>query len=124
MQVEDGKVKWKNFNKRILRENFYVELMENRLSSSGMFSQDLRHWKSSEKNIQQDLQEENIEPASFEDRIIFMPMFNDIDRTRRENSEECFSNSEQVKDYAKKFTQEHWTFLGRGNEKKWYGRSN
>ena len=36
MQIEDGKVKWKNFNKLILTEN-YLELMENRLSSSGIF---------------------------------------------------------------------------------------
>ena len=49
MQLEDGKVKWKTFNKLILTEN-YMELMENRLSSSGIFSQDLGHWKSSEKS--------------------------------------------------------------------------
>ena len=29
MQIEDGKAKWKNFNKLILTEN-YLELMENR----------------------------------------------------------------------------------------------
>ena len=50
MHVEDGEVKWKNFGKLILTENFYLELMENRLSSSGMFSQDLRHFKFSEKH--------------------------------------------------------------------------
>ena len=53
-----------------------------------------------------------------------MSMFNDIDWTRRGNSEQCISNSEQVKNYAKKFTQGHWTFLGLGGEKKWYGKSN
>ena len=39
----------------------------------------------------------------FEDRIIFMSMFNDIDWTKTGNFKECFSNSERVRDYAKKF---------------------
>ena len=39
MHIEDGKVEWKNFNKLILTEN-NLELMENPLSSSGIFSQD------------------------------------------------------------------------------------
>ena len=34
---------------------------------------------------------------------------------------EFFSNSQKVKDYAKRFLQGHWTFLGLGVEKKWYG---
>ena len=50
-------------------------------------------------------------------------MFNDMDWTRRGKSEQCFSNSEQVKNYAKKFSQVHWTFLGLGSEKKWYGNT-
>ena len=33
----------------------------------------------------------------------------------------CVSNSEKVKEYAKRFSQGHWTFLGPGDEKKWYG---
>ena len=50
------------------------------------------------------------EPIEFEwniflghtkDRIIFMSMFNDIDWTEKENHNECFSNSEKVKNYAK-----------------------
>ena len=76
------------------------------------------------RKIQKDLQEQNIEPENFEDRIIFMSMFNDIDWTRRGNSEQCISNPEQGKNYAKKFTQGHWTFLGLVSEKKWYGESN
>ena len=53
-----------------------------------------------------------------------MSMFNDIDWTRTGNSEQCFSNSEHVKNYAKKFTQGDWTFLWPGSEKKWYGKPN
>ena len=49
------------------------------------------------QKIQQDLKDQNIEPKKFEDRIIFMSMFNDIDWTQRGSSERCISNSEQVK---------------------------
>ena len=48
--------------------------------------------------------------------MIFMSMFNDIDWNRRGNEEECISNSEQIRDYAKRFSKEHWTFLGLGDE--------
>ena len=75
------------------------------------------------RKIQKDLQEQNIEPENFSERIIFMSMFNDIYGTRRGNLEHCFSNSEQVKNYAKKFMQGHWTFLGPECEKKWHGQS-
>ena len=44
------------------------------MSSSGIFSQDLRHWISFKKS-QKHLQKQNIEPENFEDRIIFMSMF-------------------------------------------------
>ena len=70
-----GRVTWKNFNKLILSENC-LELMENRSSSSGIFSQDLRHTGNPPK-IQKDLQKQNIEPENLEDRIIFLSMFND-----------------------------------------------
>ena len=50
------------------------------------------------KKIQDDLQERNIEPERFTDRIIFMSMFNDIDWTRKGNEGICFSNSEKVKE--------------------------
>ena len=51
-----------------------------------------------------------------QDRIIFMSMFNGIDWTQKGNDGICISNSEEVKEYAR-----HWTFLGLGDEKKWYG---
>ena len=73
------------------------------------------------QKIQKDLQEQKIESENFEDRFIFMSMFNDIEWTRRGNSEQCISSSDQVKSYAKKFSQGHWTFLGPGSEKKWNG---
>ena len=33
----------------------------------------------------------------------------------------CRSNSAKDKEYAKRFSQGHWTFFGPGDEKKWYG---
>ena len=55
-----------------------------------------------------------------EDRVIFMPMLNDIDWTEKENLKECLLNSEEVKDYAKRFPRGHWSFIGPGEEK-WSG---
>ena len=42
-------------------------------------------------------------PEEFEDRIIFVSMFNNIDRTKKRNSNECFSISLKVRDNAKRF---------------------
>ena len=52
-----------------------------------------------------------------------MSMFNDIDWSKRKNVENCILNAENVKKYAMKFAQGHWTFLGPGSEEKWYGSS-
>ena len=73
------------------------------------------------QKIQDDLRERNIEPEKFTDRIIFTSMFNDIDWTRKGNDGICISNREKAKEYAKRFLQGHWTFLGPGDEEKWYG---
>ena len=50
-----------------------------------------------------------------------MSVFNDIYWTG--NDDIGISNSEKVKTYAKKFPQGHWTFLGPGDDKKWYGKA-
>ena len=73
------------------------------------------------QEIQNDLRKRNIEPQKLSDQIIFMSMFNDIDWTKQGNDGLCISNLEKVKEYAKRFSQGHWTFLGPGEEKKWYG---
>ena len=59
------------------------------------------------QRIQKHLGERNIEPENFGDRIIFISMFNDIEWTRKGNEENCISNSEKVKMYAKRFSQGH-----------------
>ena len=68
------------------------------------------------QEIQKDLAGKNIQSEEFKDRIIFMSMFNDIGwKTNDENS---ISNAEQVKHYAMRFSQGHWTFLGVGSGEK------
>ena len=54
------------------------------------------------------------EPEQFKGKIIFMPMYNDIDWTKRGNKETCVANALRVTEYARRFTQGHWSFL-------WYG---
>ena len=76
------------------------------------------------QKIQSDLRGRNVEPENFGDRIIFMSMFTDIDWTRKGYGEKCISNSEEVMNYAKRFSQGHWTLLGPGDEKKWCGNCN
>ena len=60
-------------------------------------------------------------PEEFEDRIIFMSMFNDIDWTQKGNYKECFSNFDKVKDFEKKISVGTWSFLGPGEKEKWHG---
>ena len=48
-------------------------------------------------------------------------MFNDIDWTRKGNDGICISNSEKVKEHAKRFSKGHWTFLGPVDDMHWYG---
>ena len=62
----------------------HLELMENRLSSSVIFPR--TYVIGNLQKIQKDLQEQNFEPENFEERIIFMSTFNDIDWTRRGDS--------------------------------------
>ena len=50
-------------------------------------------------------------------------MFSDIDWTKRGHHNQCFSNSEKVKDFEKNQL-EHWSLLGPVQEEKWYGRHN
>ena len=71
--------------------------------------------------IQKMMTESKCEPEQFKGRIIFMPMYNDIDWTTRGNKENCIANAPRVTEYARRFTRGHWSFLEPGSEKKWYG---
>ena len=90
--------------------------MKNQLNSSGIFSP-----LEILQEVQKILQKWNINPEEFTDRIIFMPMFNDIDWTRKGNDGICIPNSEKLRNTRKRFSRGHWTFLGPGDDKKWYG---
>ena len=50
-----------------------------------------------------------------------MSMFNDIEWREKANDELCEDNSKTVKECAERFPRGHWSFLGPGSEKKWYG---
>ena len=39
----------------------------------------------------------------------------------KENDEICENNSKTIEQYARRFPRGHWSFLGPGSEKKWYG---
>ena len=69
----------------------------------------------------QKMTKSNCETEQFKGRIIFMSMYNDIDRTKRGNKENCIANVLRVTEYARRFTQGPLSFLGSGSEKKWYG---
>ena len=79
--------------------------MENLLSSSGIFPR-TNVIADSSKDPER-FARRNIEPEEFGDGIIFMSMFNDIDGTAKGNEENCISNSDKVKMYAKRFSQGH-----------------
>ena len=40
---------------------------------------------------------------------------------QNEEQEHCTANALRVTAYARRFTRGHWSFLGLGSEKKWYG---
>ena len=50
-----------------------------------------------------------------------MSMINDIVRDAKGNDELCENNSKKNIEYAERFHPGHWSFIGPGSEKKWYG---
>ena len=49
-----------------------------------------------------------------------MSMFNDIVLIKRGNDDFCAITPRKVKEYASKFNDGHWAFLGAREESKWY----
>ena len=65
------------------------------------------------------MKENNILPEKFEDRIIFMSMFHDIDWGKAGNKETCISEFFRSCGVRKKrFPEGHWSFFGAGTEEK------
>ena len=73
------------------------------LCSSEIFSKEMQTLQIPEE-IQDRMAVRQPSPENFEDRIIFMSLFNDINWTKKGNYNECFSNSDKVKDFAKKIS--------------------
>ena len=73
----------------------YLGSMENQLSSSKIISPGLSTLEILHK-IQDKLEAHQTCPEEIEERIILMSMFIGIDWTKKENSKECFSNTEKV----------------------------
>ena len=40
---------------------------------------------------------------------------------QNEETENCIANALRIAEYARRFARRHWSFLGPGSEKKWYG---
>ena len=81
-----------------------------------MFAQDVLHWRSSRRS-KKTCKIETLNPKNLKIESSSCH----IEWTQRGNSEKCTSNSEQAKNYAKRFSRGHWSFLGPGSEKKWHG---
>ena len=67
------------------------------------------------------LEEIQCEPEQFNDRIIFMSMYNDMVWREKGNTEKCEFNSRTVANQARRFHRGQWSFLGPGSEKEWCG---
>ena len=94
--------------------------MENQLSSSGIFSQDFRHLEFFRRF------RAICEAGILNLRILGVewspcPCSTTPIGAREAVKNKCFSNSVEVRDYAKRCSQDHWTFFGLGDEAKWYG---
>ena len=55
---------------------------------------------------QKELEKKNLELENFKDRVMFMSMFSDIEW--KKDDENCISNVEKVKNFAKRFLPGHW----------------
>ena len=116
-RTKDGMINLKNFNNPILTEN-YLELMEKRLSSSGIFP------KTYFIGDPPDDTKKTCKIKTLNLRILKNGSSScqcSMTSTKTRNSERCISNSEHVKNSAERFSRGHWKFLGPSDEKKWYG---
>ena len=73
------------------------------------------------EEIQKLMKHLQCEPEQFNDRIIFMSMYNDIVCGEKGNTERCEYNSQTAANYARRFPRARSSFLGAGSEKKLCG---
>ena len=73
------------------------------------------------EKIQDMMKDLQCEPEQFNDRIIFMSMYNDFAWREEGNTERCEYNAKTITNYVRRFPRGRWSFLGAGSEKKWCG---
>ena len=71
--------------------------------------------------IQNMMTETKVNLSNSMDELTPYQCFTTLYGEKTEKREACVANSLMVADYARKFAQGHWSFLGPGSEKKWYG---
>ena len=71
--------------------------------------------------IQQMMGELQCKPENFIGSIIFMSLFHYILWDSKPTDDICGNNSKTITEYAERFPCGHWSFLGPGSEKNWYG---
>ena len=98
-QSQDGKVKWKNSKCPSLTKNCWESDGEAIEFESIIFG------GYSSMQILQDIQNDLRERETL--NLANSKTGNDIDKTKKGNDGICISNSEKVKDYAKRFLQRH-----------------
>ena len=91
--------------------------MESPWRSSGRSSQETQQRVSS-KRLRKRWAKLQCDRANFIGRTIFSSMFNDIFWKKEKYVKK---NSRNVGEHAQRFPRGHWSFLGPGSEKKWYG---
>ena len=69
------------------------------------------------KNVQKYLNGQTSE--SFDERIIFIFMFNDIEWTKGGKTETCLHSVKEMTEFAIQFEPGHWCFLGPASENTW-----
>ena len=71
--------------------------------------------------IQQMMGELQCKPENFIGKIIFMSLFHYIFWDSKPNDDICEHNSKTIEECAERSPRGHWSFLGPGSEKNWYG---
>ena len=112
---KSGKIRFNFSNSPTDAEN-YLESMENQLSSSGIFDRTY--------NIGDSQRDPGQKFRGFSMSSHLHVHVDDINWTKTGHCNECLSNSEEVKIFAKRFPLGHWSFFGPGEEGNWYGTHN
>ena len=93
--------------------------MEKQLNSSGIFSQDLRHCRFFKRSRM--ICGNGTSKLKNSQTGSFLCQCSTTSSGQRKETMEFVFRIQKVKEYAKRVSQGHWTFLGPGDDKKWYG---